>query len=106
MYNPECSEIAKERLKIMRESEDGFYIAEKDLSLRGSGDILGTQQSGMMMGRFADLAHHANLLNMARDDARVLLDLDPDLTRERGKAIRHLLYFFEREQAIRRLPAG
>lgn len=106
LYAPPLSETAKERLSIMRETEDGFLIAEKDLDLRGAGDILGTRQSGLPVFRLADLSAHADLLQIARDDARLLIEKDPALTTPRGTAIRPLLYLFERDQAIQFLRSG
>ena len=106
LYTTPLSETAKERLSIMRETEDGFLIAEKDLDLRGAGDILGTKQSGLPAFRLADLSVHADLLAIARDDARLLIEKDPDLQTERGQALRHLLYLFERDQAIQFLRSG
>lgn len=106
LYGPPLSETAKERLSIMRETEDGFLIAEKDLCLRGAGDILGTKQSGLPAFRLADLAAHGDLLEIARDDARLLVEKDPDLTGARGAAIRPLLYLFGRDQAIQFLRSG
>lgn len=106
LYTTPLGETAKERLGIMRETEDGFLISEKDLELRGSGDILGTKQSGLPPFRLADMTVHGNLLEIARDDATLLIEKDPDLTSERGKALRHLLYLFERDQAIQYLRSG
>lgn len=106
LYHPDHSAVAKERLKIMRETEDGFLIAERDLELRGPGDILGTKQSGVPEFRLADLGAHADLLSMARDDARLLVSKDRKLQSPRGQALRHLLYLFERDQAIKLLYSG
>ncbi len=106
LYTAPLSELGKERMSIMRETEDGFLLAEKDLELRGSGDILGTKQSGLPSFRLADLAVHAGLLAIASDDARLLIEKDPDLNTPRGKALRHLLYLFERDQAIQFLRSG
>ncbi len=106
LYTAPLSELGKERLSIMRETEDGFLLAEKDLELRGSGDILGTKQSGLPSFRLADLAVHAGLLATASDDARLLIEKDPDLETQRGQALRHLLYLFERDQAIQFLRSG
>jgi ATP-dependent DNA helicase RecG len=106
LYQDPLSENAKARLEIMRTTEDGFIIAEEDLRLRGAGEVLGTQQSGVPEFRVADLSVHADLLAAARDDARMILLRDPDLETPRGKALRHLLYFFERDAAVRLIKAG
>src|SRR5262249_31801724 len=106
VYATPVGETAKERLSTMRDTEDGFIIAEKDLELRGGGDILGTRQSGDIVFRLADLPAHAELLAAARDDARLIIDKDPNLESERGAALRTLLYLFERDQAIRNLRSG
>jgi ATP-dependent DNA helicase RecG len=90
----------------MRSTEDGFVIAEEDLRLRGAGEVLGTQQSGLPEFRIADLTVHADLLAAARDDAALILNKDERLQTPRGEALRHLLYLFERDEAIRLLGAG
>ena len=99
-------ETAKARLEIMRSTEDGFVIAEEDLRLRGAGEMLGTQQSGLPEFQLADLAVHGELLAAARDDAALILNKDAQLQTPRGEALRHLLYLFERDEAIRLLSAG
>lgn len=91
---------------MMRESEDGFRIAEEDLRLRGEGEVLGTRQSGLPGFKLARLELDADLLSAARDDARLIVERDPDLTSVRGEALRVLLYLFERDAAIRLLRAG
>jgi ATP-dependent DNA helicase RecG len=106
VYQGPLGETAKARLKIIRETEDGFRIAEEDLRLRGAGELLGTKQSGLPEFRIADLGEHADLLQTARDDARLLLERDPDLAGERGAAIRILLYLFERDAAARTVRSG
>jgi ATP-dependent DNA helicase RecG len=106
LYAQPLGETAKARLAIMRETEDGFRIAEEDLRLRGAGELLGTRQSGLPDMRLADLAAHAELLQAARDDARLVIDRDPDLRSERGTALRALLYLFRRDDAVRTLRAG
>lgn len=106
VYASPLNNTAKERLKILRETEDGFLIAEKDLQLRGSGEVLGTKQSGLAEFRLADLGAHADLLISARQDAALILSKDPDLKSQRGEALRTLLYLFERDQAISFLKAG
>lgn len=103
MYAPPLSETGKARLTVMRESEDGFRIAEEDLKLRGAGEVLGTRQSGLPTFKLADAAAHDDLFQVARDDARLLLDKDPELESSRGQAARILLYLFERDAAMRYL---
>lgn len=106
VFEPPLGETARARLAILRETEDGFRIAEEDLKLRGAGEVLGTRQSGLPAFRLADLAVHGDLLAMARDDARLVLARDPDLADPRGKALRVLLYLFERDAAVRYLRSG
>ncbi len=106
LYRAPLGETAKARLAIMRETEDGFRIAEEDLKLRGEGDVLGTRQSGEPGFRVARIETHRDLLQTARDDAALMLSRDPELTGERGEALRVLLYLFERDEAIRLLRAG
>ncbi len=106
LYSGKLSETAQARLKIMRETEDGFVIAEEDLKLRGEGELLGTRQSGTPGFRIASLEAHADLLEIARKDAHYLLDRDPELESPRGRAVRVLLYLFRRDEAIRFLKAG
>ncbi|MEJ1968771.1 MAG: ATP-dependent DNA helicase RecG [Rhizomicrobium sp.] len=106
VYRGPLGETARARLKTMRETDDGFVIAEKDLELRGAGELLGTRQSGMPQFRLADLAVHAELLAAARDDAQLILTRDPDLQTERGHALRTLLYLFSRDEAVRYLKGG
>jgi ATP-dependent DNA helicase RecG len=106
LYKAPLGETAKARLAIMRETEDGFRIAEEDLRLRGEGDLLGTRQSGVPGFRVARIDVHAALLEPARQDAALILARDPGLTTLRGEALRHLLYLFERDEAIRLLRAG
>ena len=99
-------EIAKRRLEILRETEDGFRIAEEDLRLRGAGEVLGTRQSGLPSLRLADLAAHEELIAISHDDARLVLERDPHLESERGHALRVLLYLFRRDEAVQYLRAG
>jgi ATP-dependent DNA helicase RecG len=106
LYKPPLGETAKARLAIMRETEDGFRIAEEDLRLRGEGDVLGTRQSGMPGFRIARIEAHGKLIGAARDDAKLLLARDPGLTSPRGEALRNLLYLFERDEAVRLIRAG
>jgi ATP-dependent DNA helicase RecG len=106
LYRAPLGETAKARIEILRETEDGFRIAEEDLRLRGEGDVLGVRQSGMPGFRVARIEVHGPLLEPARKDAQLILSRDPALTSERGQALRHLLYLFERDEAIRLLRAG
>lgn len=106
IYQTPLSEAAKERLSVMRQTEDGFIIAEKDMELRGAGDILGTRQSGTEKFHIADLSLHRDLLYTAQKDAKLIMQTDPDLQAERGQALRTLLYLFEQDQAIKYLRSG
>jgi ATP-dependent DNA helicase RecG len=106
LYKGPLGQVAEARLTIMRESEDGFRIAEEDLRLRGEGEVLGTRQSGSPDWRIARPEIDGDLLAAARHDARLLIERDPQLETPRGQAIRTLLYLFERDVAIRLLRAG
>ncbi|WP_376704298.1 ATP-dependent DNA helicase RecG [Mesorhizobium sp. ISC25] len=106
LYKDPLGETAKRRLSVMRETEDGFRIAEEDLKLRGEGELLGTRQSGTPGFQVARIEAHADLLEAARDDARLILSRDPELQSERGAALRLLLYLFGRDEAVRLLRAG
>jgi ATP-dependent DNA helicase RecG len=106
LFAAPLGETARARLKIMRETEDGFRIAEEDLRLRGGGEILGTRQSGLPAFRLADLAIHGELLATARDDAKLILNRDPNLQSERGASLRVLLYLFECDAAVLNLRSG
>lgn len=102
----EVGEVARARLKIMRDTEDGFLIAEEDLRLRGGGEVLGTKQSGLPEFKLVDFGEHADLIELARDDARMIVAKDPDLQSDRGGALRHLLYLFERDEGVRLMQSG
>ena len=106
MYSAPLSETAKARLNIMRQTEDGFKIAEEDLRLRGAGEILGTRQSGMPEFKIADLAIHGDLLAIARKDASVIIETNPNLEGERGDALRTLLYLFSEDEVFRTIRSG
>jgi len=106
LYTSPLTPTGKARLEIMRQTEDGFLIAEEDLRLRGAGDVLGVAQSGLPRFRIADLERQADLMALAQRDARALLALDPDLSTVRGAAARNALYLHEADQAIRLLSVG
>jgi ATP-dependent DNA helicase RecG len=100
------SETGRARLALMRETNDGFRIAEEDLRLRGAGEILGTRQSGEAQFRIATPEQISELAQTASDDARLLVDRDGGLEGERGRAARVLLYLFERDAAVALLRGG
>jgi len=100
------SETAKRRLALMRETQDGFRIAEEDLDLRGGGELLGTRQSGDTPFKLATLDQIQRLLPIAHEDARLLVERDGGLTGERGAAARLLLYLFERDYGVQLLRGG
>ena len=106
LFGREIGETARERLRVLRETDDGFEIAEQDLRLRGAGDVLGTRQSGLPEFRLVDLDAHTELLAIARDDARLVVERDPELKSARGDALRTLLYLFERDAAVRYARTG
>ena len=100
------SEVSRERLALMRETQDGFRLAEEDLRLRGGGELLGTRQSGDTPFRIASLEQITRLLPLAHDDARLLIERDGGLTAARGEAARLLLYLFERDWGVQLLRGG
>ncbi len=106
LYAQPLGETARARIKVMRETDDGFRIAEEDLRLRGAGELLGTRQSGLPEFRIADIAAHGDLLAAARDDARLIVERDPDLASPRGEALRTLLYLFERDAVVPTVRSG
>ena len=106
LYQPPLGAAAERRLSTLRETEDGFRIAEVDLELRGAGDLIGTAQSGLPRFRIADLEGQAALMAVAQTDARRLLSDDPELTGARGRAARVLLWLMEQDQAIRLIGVG
>lgn len=106
LYKGPLGQTAKARLAVLRDSEDGFRIAEEDLKLRGGGEVLGTRQSGMPGFRLVRPEIHQELVEIARDDAALLLTRDPDLSTPRGEAVRALLYLFGRDEAARLIRAG
>ncbi|MDF1727578.1 MAG: ATP-dependent DNA helicase RecG [Sulfitobacter sp.] len=106
MYQQPLSDSGRQRLEVLRETEDGFAIAEADLRMRGTGDLIGTAQSGVPRFRVADLERQAGLMAIAQSDARKLLNDDPDLTGPRGAATRLLLWLMRQDEAIRLISVG
>lgn len=106
MYQPPLSETAARRLQILRDTDDGFRIAEEDLAMRGAGDLIGTAQSGLPRFRIADIERQAGLMATAQRDARKLLEDDPQLQGPRGQAARVLLWLTEQDRAIRLISVG
>lgn len=106
MYQSPLSDTAERRLTLMRETEDGFRIAEVDLEMRGAGDVIGTAQSGLPRFRIADLERDTGLMALAQKDARTLLTLDPTLESARGMAARSLLWLMGQDEAIRLISVG
>lgn len=106
MYHPPLNDSGAQRLTTLRDTDDGFRIAEVDLTMRGAGDVIGTAQSGLPRFRIADLEHQAGLMAVARQDARTLLDRDPGLESQRGQAIRLLMWLMSQDEAIRLISVG
>ncbi|MET0970858.1 MAG: ATP-dependent DNA helicase RecG [Tardiphaga sp.] len=106
LYREPLGEIATKRLKVIKDSTDGFRIAEEDLKLRGEGDVLGVRQSGMPGYRIARSEVHAQLITQARDETLRILKDNPKLEGEQGEALRCLLYLYERDEAIPLIGAG
>ena len=106
LYKAPLGETAKARLVVLRETEDGFRIAEEDLKLRGEGDLLGTRQSGLPGFHIARIETHGKYLGAARDDAALVLSRDATLETPRGQALQHLLYLFGKDEAIKLIRAG
>ena len=106
MYQHPLSETGQQRLEVLRETEDGFVIAETDLKMRGTGDLIGTAQSGVPRFKVADLERQSGLMATAQSDARKLLAGDPELTSDRGQAARMLLWLMRQDEAIRLISVG
>lgn len=106
LYSPPLGAIAKSRLETIRSSEDGFLIAEEDLKLRGGGEMLGRRQSGVRNFRVANVPNFQELIHVASQDVKLILQRDPNLTSKRGKALRTLMYLFDCDEAIKLFQAG
>ncbi len=106
LYKPDLSETAQKRLRIMRETEDGFRIAEEDLTLRGAGEVLGIRQSGLPDLKIADFWAHRDLWPIAQKDVKIILEQAPYLTGPRGKNLQKLLYLFGKDAAVNYLKSG
>ena len=106
LHEEPLGETARARLEMMCETEDGFLIAEKDLELRGGGEMLGVRQSGLPEFRLANVPNFADLIAVARDDAKLVMERDPRLAGPRGMALRTLLYLFDQDEAVRLFRAG
>ncbi|MDO8978407.1 MAG: ATP-dependent DNA helicase RecG [Afipia sp.] len=106
LYHEPLTEMSAARLKVIRETTDGFRIAEEDLRLRGEGEVLGTRQSGLPGYRIARPEVHAQLIAQARDEAVRIMQDNPKLKGERGEALRCLLYLYERDEALPLIGAG
>ena len=100
------AETGARRLTTIRDTEDGFRIAEEDLAMRGAGDLIGTAQSGLPRFKVADLERQASLMALAQSDARKLLHDDPDLSGSRGQAARMLMWLMDQDRAIRLISVG
>ncbi|MEZ7813191.1 MAG: ATP-dependent DNA helicase RecG [Paracoccaceae bacterium] len=106
LYKAPLTTTGERRLAILRKTEDGFSIAEEDLSMRGAGDLIGTAQSGLPRFRIANVEDQASLMQIAHQDARTLLTNDPDLSSPRGHALRYLLWLLDHDRAIRLIGVG
>ncbi|WP_050522439.1 ATP-dependent DNA helicase RecG [Pseudorhodobacter wandonensis] len=106
MYQAPLGETGERRLKVLRDTEDGFRIAEEDLAMRGAGDLIGTAQSGLPRFKVADMERQTALMAVAQSDARKLLNDDPGLTSRRGQAVRMLLWLLDQDRAIRLISIG
>lgn len=106
LYDSKIGNVAKERLSVMRNTNDGFIISEKDLKLRGAGEILGTRQSGEQSFKILDIDIHENLIKIADKEAKIIVNKDPNLAKFSGKNFKVLLYLFDQNKAINLIKSG
>ena len=106
LYDYPLSEVAKKRLEVMRQTDDGFIIAEEDLKLRGSGEVLGTRQSGLENMRLASVLQQQEMISLVRQDALDIIKTDEKLNSPRGQAVQNLLYLFEKDKCLPLILAG
>ena len=106
LYDQKIGDIARERLKVMRETNNGFLISEKDLKLRGAGEILGTKQSGGQMFKVLDISKHENLITIANQNSKLIINKNPNLLGSEGKKIKNLLNLFGQDKAIKLIKSG
>ena len=106
LYSSNIGNIAKERLSVMRETNDGFIISEKDLKLRGAGEVLGTKQSGGEIFKVLDINIHENLIKIANKEAKLIINKNPTLSGETGDNLKILLYLFDQDKAIKLINSG
>jgi ATP-dependent DNA helicase RecG len=106
LYKEPLNDMSKARLAVIRQTTDGFRIAEEDLKLRGEGDVLGVRQSGLPGYRIARSEIHGQHITQARDEALRIMKQNPKLTGPHGEALRCLLYLFERDEALPLMSAG
>jgi ATP-dependent DNA helicase RecG len=106
LYNKNIGNIARERLSVMRETTDGFIISEKDLKLRGAGEVLGTKQSGGQNFKVLDINIHEHLIHMANKEAKLIINKNPDLSGTLGENLKVLLYLFDQDKAIKLINSG
>ena len=106
LYNQNIGNIARERLSVMRETNDGFIISEKDLKLRGAGEVLGTKQSGGQNFKVLDINMHEHLIHIANKEAKLIINKNPDLSGKLGEDLKILLYLFDQDKAIKLINSG
>ena len=106
LYNQNIGEIAKERLTVMRKTNNGFIISEQDLKLRGAGEILGTRQSGGQIFKILDINKHENLIKIANQYSKLIINKNPNLIGEEGEKIKNLLYLFGQDKAVKLIKSG